>query len=140
APGSVVPESSGGTRNRTERARASNRFDVSGHVSRLSARRVPSRSGLGAGGSMYASMGNVMKSTRNGWKNGWSHRLLATCLGLMLLILPAGLMSAWAPEPDPVPTRWELNFDAGPLRVIRLDTPSGPRHYFYMTYRVINHS
>lgn len=82
-----------------------------------------------------------MENTRSGWKNGWTHRTLAACLGLMLLVLPAGLIGAWAPEPDPVPTRWELNFEPGPLRVIRLDRGSaGPRHYFYMTYRVTNYS
>ncbi|MCL4222724.1 MAG: hypothetical protein KJZ65_15300 [Phycisphaerales bacterium] len=82
-----------------------------------------------------------MEHSPSTWKNGWTQRVLAACLGLMLLVLPAGLLGAWAPEPDPVPTRWELNFQPGPLRVIRLEGGvSGPRHYFYMTYRVTNHS
>lgn len=81
-----------------------------------------------------------MTHTRSGWKNGWTKRVLAACLGLALLVLPLASMGAWAPEPDPVPTRWELNFEPGPLRVIRLNTASGSRHYFYMTYRVTNHS
>ncbi|KAA0217425.1 MAG: hypothetical protein DYG94_00600 [Leptolyngbya sp. PLA3] len=82
-----------------------------------------------------------MENTRIGWMNRWTHRVLAGCLGLMLLVMPTGLMGAWAPEPDPVPTRWELNFEPGPLRVIRLHARgSGPRDYFYMTYRVTNYS
>ncbi len=90
---------------------------------------------------MHISMGNDMENPRNGWKNGWTRRVLGACLGLMLLALPLVPMGAWAPEPDPVPTRWELNFEPGPLRVIRLDRgAAGPQYYFYMTYRVTNHS
>lgn len=46
-----------------------------------------------------------------------------------------------APEPSPIPTRWELDIDAGPLRVGTVDVPGvGPRAYFYLTYKVTNNS
>lgn len=46
-----------------------------------------------------------------------------------------------APEPDPVPTRWELDFEPGPMRVAKVTQANGvTRHYFYLTYRVTNFS
>lgn len=48
---------------------------------------------------------------------------------------------AIAPEPDPVPTRWELDLRAGPLRVTTIDVPGeGPQMFYYLTYRVANFS
>jgi hypothetical protein len=43
-----------------------------------------------------------------------------------------------APEPSPVPKRWELSIQPGPLRTAVVNTDAGPRAYFYMTYKVIN--
>lgn len=67
---------------------------------------------------------------------------LALALCVMLLVgMQTAVLGGWAPEPDPVPTRWELNFEPGPLRIIKLDRgAAGPRWYFYMTYRVENYS
>ncbi len=46
-----------------------------------------------------------------------------------------------APEPDPVPQRWELQVDVGELRLSTIDVPNvGPRKYFSLTYRVTNNS
>ncbi len=44
-----------------------------------------------------------------------------------------------APEPDPVPRRWQLDVDVAPLRVASVDVPGvGPRMFFYITYKVTN--
>jgi hypothetical protein len=46
-----------------------------------------------------------------------------------------------APEPDPVPKRWELNITPGPLRIMTIDDPeTGPRSYFYFTYKAVNNT
>jgi hypothetical protein len=46
-----------------------------------------------------------------------------------------------APEPDPVPKRWELNIAPGPLRVATINLPGvGPRTYFYFTYKAVNNT
>jgi hypothetical protein len=46
-----------------------------------------------------------------------------------------------APEPDPVPKRWELNITPGPLRVATVDVPeTGPRTYFFFTYKAVNNT
>lgn len=48
---------------------------------------------------------------------------------------------ALAPEPDPVPRRWQLEIDPGPLRLATVDVPTiGPRSYYYLTYTVTNNS
>jgi len=62
-------------------------------------------------------------------------------LAVGIFALPALVLGGWAPEPDPVPTRWELDFEPGPLRLARIDRgAAGPRYFFYMTYRVTNFS
>ncbi len=57
---------------------------------------------------------------------------------------PAGSTAMAAPEPDPVPRRWQLTLESGPLRVMTIDPDaSGPetaRMYYYFTYKVINNS
>jgi hypothetical protein len=46
-----------------------------------------------------------------------------------------------APEPDPIPLRWQLSVEPGPLRVMTVDVPStGPRSYYFFTYKVTNTS
>src|SRR5437870_4091815 len=50
-------------------------------------------------------------------------------------------MMAIAPEPDPVPRRWQLEVEAGPLRVASVQVrDSGARSYMYMTYKAVNNS
>jgi hypothetical protein len=80
---------------------------------------------------------NATKSIGSGFKTRpWTRagRLIAACaLGLSM----AGL----APEPDPVPRRWQLEIEPGPLRMATFNLgEQGPRRFFYMTYRVINNS
>ncbi len=59
--------------------------------------------------------------------------------GLFALGAFAG-MSGLAPEPDPVPRRWELRVEVGPMRVTSFDVGGKPRAFTYMTYRVVNKS
>lgn len=62
------------------------------------------------------------------------------CVAALTTLGAAGSM-AMAPEPDPVPQRWELQVDPGELRLTTIEVPNlGPRKYFYMTYRVTNNS
>jgi hypothetical protein len=46
-----------------------------------------------------------------------------------------------APEPAPIPKRWQLDIKPSPLRMAIVDTVGGaPRAYFYMTYKVTNNT
>ncbi len=46
-----------------------------------------------------------------------------------------------APQPEPIPRRWELQVTAGPLRVASIETPGkGPLPYLFFTYKVVNKS
>lgn len=68
-----------------------------------------------------------------------SRALAIACV--LVLGLQLTLVGGAAPEPDPVPTRWELDFEPGPLRVTQVREASGVvRHYFYLTYRVTNYA
>lgn len=62
-------------------------------------------------------------------------RILAT-LGVMACILGACMT---APEPDPVPRRWEFNLRVGALRLATVDVAGvGRRAFYYLTYKVTN--
>ncbi len=62
----------------------------------------------------------------------------AICGDFALHVAPQALA---APQPAPVPRRWQLDFRPGPLRLASISTPeTGPRTYFYLTYTVINNS
>ena len=53
----------------------------------------------------------------------------------------AGAGVGLAPEPDPVPRRWELQVTTGNLQLVSMDVPNlGPRKFAYMTYTVTNNS
>ena len=67
---------------------------------------------------------------------------LSACLACVLAALSLTAL-AWTrpPEPDPLPKRWQLDIDIGPLRVAQVDVPgAGPQVYYYLTYRVTNNS
>jgi hypothetical protein len=72
--------------------------------------------------------------------------LLATPIAALALGLPWGAAvgtrpAVAAPQPDPIPRRWELDVEAGPLRATVVDDADGePRAYFYLTYKVTNRS
>lgn len=62
---------------------------------------------------------------------------ILTSLGLMACIV----MACLAPEPDPVPRRWQLDLTTGPMRVFSVDDAvSGRRQFLYMTYKVVNNT
>lgn len=64
--------------------------------------------------------------------------LLALAVGPMSTHLPTAHA---APEPNPVPTRWQLDITPGPLRVMTVHVPDeGPRAFFYMPYKVVNNT
>src|SRR5258707_477367 len=63
--------------------------------------------------------------------------LIVALGGLWLLGTTLGL----APEPDPIPRRWQLSIEPGPLRIATVEVPNeGPKAFFYMTYKVTNTS
>jgi len=64
----------------------------------------------------------------------------AACIAVALSAGAAPLV-ALAPEPDPIPRRWQLDVEPGSLRVAVVDVADvGPRTYFFMTYKVTNAS
>lgn len=63
-------------------------------------------------------------------------RSLSVALTGVLALLTTFSAIADYPKPAPVPYRWELEFDAGPLRL--LVDPNGEGAYWYLTYTVTN--
>src|ERR1041384_7762631 len=63
---------------------------------------------------------------------------LALCATLLACGLSSPRPAYGAPEPSPVPKRWELDIQPGPLRTAVVNTESGPRSYFFLTYKVTN--
>lgn len=67
-------------------------------------------------------------------------------LGFLGAVLAAGVLGGFTasltpPEPDPVPRRWQLDIETGPLRVASFDIKGqGRQAYFYMTFTVTNNS
>lgn len=48
---------------------------------------------------------------------------------------------AMAPEPAPVPKRWQLEVEHAPLRLTVVDVPGqGPQAFFYQTFKATNNS
>lgn len=75
--------------------------------------------------------------------SGHSTRRRRATWGAAILggVASLSVMAAMAPEPEPVARRWELQFEAGPMRVASVDVPDvGPRQYLYLTYHVVNNS
>lgn len=64
-------------------------------------------------------------------------RVLAAALVVGVVGGPAA-NAMLAPEPRPVPTRWEFSFEDGPLRLAWVETEQGLQPFFYMTYRITN--
>lgn len=62
--------------------------------------------------------------------------------GMCAAAVMTGLsMLAMAPEPDPVPRRWQLDIAPGTLHLTSIDVPGiGPRMYLYLDYSVVNNS
>ncbi len=65
---------------------------------------------------------------------------LAGC-GVAVLMLAIAPTVVAAPQPDPVPRRWQLDIKPGPLRLAVLDVEgAGEQAYFYFTYYVENNT
>ncbi len=58
-----------------------------------------------------------------------------------LAVICGGAALGLAPEPDPVPRRWQLDITPGTMRSVTISVPGqGPRMYLYMDYSVVNNS
>jgi hypothetical protein len=74
-----------------------------------------------------------------------SRRLVAltalAVLGGSLSMVAAPTAMALAPEPAPVPKRWQLEIETSPLRLTTVQLPGGEqRAYFYLTFKVTNNT
>jgi hypothetical protein len=58
-------------------------------------------------------------------------------LGLLPRTAPSAVA---APEPSPVPRRWQLDVECSPLRTIVLNVNGESRAYWYLAYKVTNNS
>jgi hypothetical protein len=57
------------------------------------------------------------------------------------IALLATALAVAAPQPDAVPSRWQLTVEPGPLRVMLVDTPdAGVRPFYYWTFDVQNNT
>lgn len=68
---------------------------------------------------------------------------VAALAGLLAGASPVGWTAVClaAPEPDPVPKRWELSITPGPLRIATVDVAGvGPCTFFYFTYKAVNNT
>ena len=58
-----------------------------------------------------------------------------------LAVASGSALLGLAPEPDPVPRRWQLDITPGTLRITTLEVPGvGQRMFLYMDYSVVNNS
>ncbi len=63
--------------------------------------------------------------------NRFTMTMSVAALGVSLVAL--------APEPDPIPRRWQLAVEVGPLRTASYDVKDvGTRSYYFLTYKVTN--
>ena len=66
---------------------------------------------------------------------------ISRTLSLLALVVASLLSCAMAPEPDPIPTKWQLDLRPGDLRLVSLANGNeGPRAYAFLTYRVVNNT
>jgi hypothetical protein len=66
---------------------------------------------------------------------------LGTLVAAVVLAGCAVFLTCAGPEPDPVPRRWQLDIEVGPVRVTTLkDREGNEKGYLYLTYTVINNS
>jgi len=67
------------------------------------------------------------------------HRVFVALTAVAAVAAIVSLAAAY-PEPNRVPTRWELDFEPGPLRLYIDRTSADPAAYWYMTYKVVNNT
>jgi hypothetical protein len=82
------------------------------------------------------------RSTRHRISCGFAAIPALAMVACALVGLPmVGQSSATAaPEPSPIPKRWQLDIEPSVLRMISIQTEKGPKAYYYMTYKVTNNS
>ena len=75
---------------------------------------------------------------RSAARKAFSPTILACAMatGLIGVALTAATPALAAPEPSPIPKRWQLEITTSPLRTAVV----GNRAYFFMTYKVTNNS
>lgn len=66
--------------------------------------------------------------------------LLISAVVLAAATLTVAFTGGLAPEPSAVAKRWQLQVEFGPLRVYSTTTDSGPRTFYYQTYKAVNRS
>jgi hypothetical protein len=66
--------------------------------------------------------------------------LLISAFILAVAAVTLAFTGGMAPEPSATSKRWQLQADFGPLRVFSATTDSGPRTFYYMTYKALNRS
>lgn len=66
--------------------------------------------------------------------------LLISVVILTAAAFTLAFSGGFAPEPSAVAKRWQLQADFGPLRVFSTTTDSGPRTFYYLTYKAVNRS
>jgi hypothetical protein len=64
----------------------------------------------------------------------------AKAVGLAVLAGTALISTGLAPEPSPVPRRWELKLNVGPMRVTSIEVNGHAKPFMYLTYHVVNKS
>ncbi len=86
----------------------------------------------------------MMQTRQSPFRGNLSRRSFFRWCGAAALALSAltglGAAIGMGPEPDPIPRRWELTIEPGPLRYASIDTGEGLKSYFYFTYTVTNTS
>ena len=71
------------------------------------------------------------------------HTGYRTLSNVLLLIAALGVLAALsgaAPEPSPIPRRWQLDVRPGELRMMQVEHEGDALPYFYLTYTVTNNS
>jgi hypothetical protein len=66
--------------------------------------------------------------------------LLRNITLVVTAIAASALLSGVAPEPSPIPRRWQLDLTPGELRMMRVEHDGELMPYFYLTYTVVNNS
>lgn len=70
----------------------------------------------------------------------WPGRMMVGLAAICVAAVLGGFVVR-PPEPDPLPQRWQLDLEVGPMRIATLDVAElGPQPFFYLTYRVTNNS
>lgn len=65
-------------------------------------------------------------------------QVLTAMVVALVGLVGLGVSVGMGPEPDPIPRKWELTIEPGPLRYASVDDGTGPKGYFYLTYTVTN--